>query len=122
MKIPWPEGLVAAVRHVKLFFGWFSAHSVAGIPADWIGRFVLLGLVYFVLTRGIRRRYAAALCMGVLVGSELLELIWYRSLTIHNPDSGDVADVLTGVAGIAAAEASLRLWNRRRASLAGRSA
>lgn len=114
--IHWPPTLVTIVRQVKAFLGWFSGHSLAGIPLDWITRFVVLGLGYWVLTRRASRRVAAAVCVCVLLTSELMELVCNRCFPhIHTPDWGDLADVLSGLAGIAAAESLRRLKPASRA-------
>ncbi len=108
--IHWPPALVTVVRKVKTFFGWFSSHTLAGIPLDWLVRFVVLGLAYWLLARKMGRRAAAAVCIAVLLTSELLELVCNRCFPhIHTPDWGDLADVLSGLAGIAAAEGIRRL-------------
>jgi hypothetical protein len=118
MPIDWSLTLVTAVRQVKDFFGLFSSHTLAGIPLDWIVRPAILGGFYLLLRLRTSGSRAAAVCVSILLVSEFLELICTQHFPrLDAPGWDDLADVLTGVTGIAAAEGIRRL--RRARSTAG---
>jgi hypothetical protein len=99
----WPAGLIAAVRAVKNVEAFFSQHALCGIPCDWPLRFVALGAAYRGLRPHCGPRWAASVCVGVLLAKEVFDCFavldpWHP----RPPDWGDAADVLTGLAGIAA--------------------
>lgn len=119
MLIDWPPGLVTAVQQVKAFFGLFSEHELAGIPLDWIIRPLALGGLYLLLRLRMSGIYATAICVSILFASEFIELICTQHFPrIDAPGWDDLADVLTGVAGIAAAEGIRRLRRARSAATA----
>ena len=113
----WPPSLVAAVRKIKNVFASFSHHHVLGIPLDWPLRFVLLGGLYLILHSRLGRWRTALFCVAVLLAKELFDIIAVRDLFHPKPpDRGDLADILSGLAGIASG--ALIVCIRRRASAA----
>jgi hypothetical protein len=108
--VAWSPAVVRTVRSVKHFLGWFSGTAVLGIPLDWPARFIGLGLLHALARRRLGPRGSAALCLALLVGSEILEIFASRVPGRYFwPDLGDLADVLSGMAGVLAAE-----WLARR--------
>lgn len=110
----WPDSLIAMVRVVKRTMCWVSGQSVLGIPLDLPLRFGMLGALYALLCVRVPRRHAVAVCMALLLGSELFEIFAVRNLgRPAPPDWGDLADILSGLAGIGAADLAWR-WRLRK--------
>lgn len=100
----WPAWLVDAVRGVRAVFAWTSAHTLAGVPLDWIVRFVVIGGLYLVLRRRLPRRVAGGIVVALLLVKELFDIVAHQDLLLlRAPDFGDLADILSGLAGVAAA-------------------
>ncbi len=114
MSLAWPESLVAAVRGLKSVFAFFSRHRLAGVPLDLPLRFVVMAAGQVWLRRRLGPRQAVLACTAVLLAKEVFDVFAVRD-PVHpkSPNWGDVADVVSGLAGIAAAETLIRL--RRRA-------
>ncbi len=109
--LQWPDWLVALVRAVKHGMGFFSTHSLMGVTLDLPVRFVLLGGLYLMLQRWLRRRYAAVVVVSILLGTELFEIFGVRN-PFHpvSPNRDDLLDILSGLAGLATAELFRRVW------------
>lgn len=113
MTVDWPDSLVAWVRAVKRFLGFFSDHTLAGIPLDLIVRFFFLGALQCLLRRRLSFRRSAAFCLGLLLVMESLELVAVRNpLHPRMPDLGDLMDLGCGAAGVLAGELLWRRWRR----------
>lgn len=107
------------VRSLKAVFAFFSDHRLLGIPSDLILRFFILGCAYLAFRERLGRKRCALVCIVVLVCKELFDVVAVQNL-LHPrwPDWGDVADILSGLLGIACAEAvaQIRRWVRWRRS------
>jgi len=115
MPLAWPRPLVEAVRGFKRMEGFISNHAIGGIPLDWPLRLLVLGGAYLWLRPRLGPRRAAALCIGGLLLKEAFDcLAVLDPRHPRPPDWGDVADVLSGLAGLVAAELMSRATNRRR--------
>jgi len=109
----WPPFLVSAIQRIKAMFAFFNYHSVLGIPLDWPLRFVLLGGLYLALQSRLGRRRTAFLCVALLLAKALFDILAIRDWSHPKPPNrGDLADILSGLAGIAAAEMIVRLRRR----------
>lgn len=114
----WPGPIVEAVRAVKGVFAWCSQHAVLGVPIDWIVRFAVLGGLYAVLARRIGAARSMIVCGAILLAKETFDILAVLDPARPRwPGVDDLADILSGVAGIAAAEGVRRIIVRRRASL-----
>ena len=103
-RIPWPRLLVDTVHAVRGAFAWVSEHTLFGIPLDWPVRFVLLAVMYTVLRRWLSVRLAALLTIAVLLSKELFDIFAHQDLLQPRaPDWGDLADIISGLLGVAAA-------------------
>ena len=55
MMLQWPDWLVAVIRAVKQGMGFISGHSFMGVALDLPVRFLLIGGLYLILRRWLRR-------------------------------------------------------------------
>ena len=122
----WPDNLVALVRLTKHGMCWISGQSVLGIPLDWPLRFVALGALYGALRLKMCWRWSVAVCVAVLLCTELFEIVAVRELNnAVLPNWSDVADILSGLTGMGAVELltwRVRLIRRRRSQCSAASA
>jgi hypothetical protein len=113
--LAWPRLLVEGVRAFKAIEGFFSDHAVCGIPLDLPLRFIVLGGAYLWLRPRLGPRRAATLCGALLLLKEVFDCFAVLDLRHPRPpDWGDAADVLSGLAGLVAAELIVR-WRDCRA-------
>lgn len=74
------------------------------MPLDWIVRFVLIGALYLALRSRWPRRVAGSVAIALLLAKELFDIVAHQDLLQPRaPDLGDVADILSGLVGVAAA-------------------
>lgn len=112
--IKWPTNLVNAIHKVKEIFAFFAHHYLFGIPLDLPLRFVVLGGAYLLLQRKFSRKRSAAVCITVLLLKEIFDLFVVRRFPWPKPPNwGDLADVVSGLAGIGVAELILRFRRPR---------
>jgi len=116
----WPAALVSIVRFVKGCFGHLSQQSILGVPLDLPARVVVFGVLYSVLRRKLSRRWAAGACVLLLPLTELFEIVAVQSFPrLKGPGWDDVADVLSGLVGIALAAWLVDARRRSRATASG---
>lgn len=114
----WPGPIVEAVRAVKGVFAWCSQHAVLGVPADWIVRFFILGAMHLVIARRIGAARSMVVCGAILLAKETFDIVAVLDPARPRwPGVDDLADILSGAAGIAAAEGIRRVMARRRLSV-----
>jgi hypothetical protein len=108
--IHWPTSYIAFIHKIKGIFAFFRHHFLFGIPLDLPFRFVLLGTGYLLLQRKFSRGRSASICITVLLLKETFDLFAVQRFPWPKPpDWGDLADVVSGLAGIGVAEIILRL-------------
>lgn len=109
LMIHWPTSWIAFIQKVKSIFGFFKHHFLLGMPLDLPFRFVLLGGVYLLLQRKLTRGKSAVLCIVLLLSKEIFDLFAVQQFSWpKSPNWGDMADVISGLAGIGMAEVILR--------------
>ena len=102
------------MHKIKEVFAFFTHHYLFGIPLDLPFRFVVLGAGYLLLQRKFSRRGSAAICITVLLFKETFDLFAVQRFPWPKPpDWSDLADVVSGLAGIGFAELILRLRRQR---------
>ncbi len=106
----WPDWLVHTIHGVKRVFDWFRYRQWLGIPLDLIVRFVLLGIIYFIVRRRSGVRVALLVSLSILLGKEIFDTFTVRSWErIHWPGFLDIEDVMSGLLGMATAEMAHRI-------------
>lgn len=110
-----PPFLINIVHRIKAVFAFFSHHRVLGIPLDWPFRFIFLCGLYLALQSRLGRHRTAFLCVALLLAKELFDIFAVQDFSHPKPPNrGDLADILSGLAGIAAS--AMIVWIRRRRS------
>ncbi|MFA5865307.1 MAG: hypothetical protein WC975_11550 [Phycisphaerae bacterium] len=111
--IHWPKSYILVAHKIKNLFAFLTHHYLFGIPLDLPFRFVLLGAGYLLLQRKFSRGRSAAICITVLLIKETFDLFAVQRFPWPKPPNlGDLADVVSGLAGIGVAEIILRLRRR----------
>lgn len=105
----WPIWLIYYVTWVKQFCHQISDQSLLGIPMDLVFRFLLLAVLFLVLSRWFGSRVAWGVGLLLLLGKETFDVVGVRYLrNLHWPGVADFLDVLSGLLGLAAGAFLLR--------------